>query len=90
MFLESKVERVLIPILKLLKEKDCLRPDWRSYLKAALFCCPFLTMNLADENKFTPEISLLGLAMAVEMGAESIGKRSLIDRTLDYVAQVLA
>lgn len=90
MFLESKVERVLIPTLKLLKEKGYLRPDWRTYMKAALFCCPFLTMNLADANKFTPEISLLGLSMAVEMGAESSEKHSLIDQTLDEVAQALA
>jgi hypothetical protein len=89
MFLESKVERVLVPILKLLKEKGYLRPDWRSYLKAALFCCPFLTMNLADAKKFTPESSLLGLAMSIEMGAESSGKRSLIDQTLDEAAQEL-
>jgi hypothetical protein len=89
MFLESKVKRVLVPTLELLKEKGYLRPDWRSYLKAALFCCPFLTMNLADAKKFTPEISLLGLAMSVEMGAESSGKRSLIDQTLDGVAQAL-
>jgi hypothetical protein len=90
MFLESKVERILMPTLKLLKEMGYLRPDWCAYLKAALFCCPFLTMNLADSNKFTPEISLLGLSMAVEMGSESNEKRSLIDQTLDQVAQFLA
>jgi hypothetical protein len=90
MFLESKVDRVLIPALKLLKEEGNLRPDWRTYIKAALFCCPFLTMNLADANKFTPEMSLLGLLMAVEMGAESNKKRSLIDQTLDEVAEALA
>lgn len=83
MFLRSKVERVLNPILGELRANGWLRADWRLYLKAALFCCPFLTMNLADANKFPPEISLLGLAMAVEMGAESGGKRSLIDRVLD-------
>ena len=31
-------------------------------------------MNLTDGGKFPPEISLLGLAMAVEMGAESSGR----------------
>jgi hypothetical protein len=54
-----------------------------------LFCCPFLTLNLADEERFPPEIALLGLAMAVEMGAESAGERSLIDRTLDEVEAAL-
>lgn len=89
MFLRSKVERVLIPILRQLKQTGDLSPDWRPYLKAALFCCPFLTMNLADASKFTPEISLLGLAMSVEMGAESTGHFSLIDQTLDEVTRAI-
>ncbi len=84
-FLHSKVERTLIPLLQMLKARGWLRTDWRAYLKAALFCCPFLTMNLTDSAKFPADISLLGLAMAVEMGGESRGARSLIDRTLDDV-----
>lgn len=90
MFLRSKVERVLIPILTELKRRGWLRQNWRAYLKSSLFCCPFLTMNLTDSTKFQPEISLLGLAMAVEMGAESSGARSLIDVTLDEVERALA
>jgi hypothetical protein len=90
MFLESKVQRVLIPSLLELKRRNWLREDWRDYLKCALFCCPFLTMNLADSAKFLPEISLLGLCMAVEMGADSAGQRSLIDQVLDVAAEQLA
>lgn len=90
MFLTSKVARTLKPILRDLRERGQLRDDWRAMLKAALFCCPFLTMNLADPAKFPPEISLLGLAMAVEMGSESQQERSLIDRTLDDVAADLS
>ncbi len=89
MFLRSKVERALLPALQLLRERFLLRPDWRAFLKSALFCCPLLTMNLTDRAKFSPEISLLGLAMAVEMGAESAGERSIIDQTLDDVEQSL-
>lgn len=89
MFLYSKVERVLMPILSELKRRKWLRRDWRACLKAALFCCPFVTMNLADSSKFPPEISLLGLAMSVEMGAESRGRRSLIDTILDEAEQRL-
>jgi hypothetical protein len=88
-FFRSKVERVLIPILRDLKAANQLRGNWREYLKAALFCCPFLTMNLTDSAKFSPEISLLGLAMAVEMGSESKGEQSLIDATLDEVTATL-
>lgn len=89
MFLTSKTERVLLPTLRDLRRRGWLRPDWRAYLKAALFCCPMLTLNLADGDRFPPEISLLGLAMAVDMGAESQDVRSLIDRTLDTVEQAL-
>ncbi len=81
MFLESKINRVLAPYLAANYTKD----DWRIFLKSALFCCPFLTMNLADNERFPPEISLLGLAMSIEMGAESHEKRSLIDKILDDV-----
>lgn len=89
MFLSSKVDRVLIPILEHLKAKGELREDWRAYLKAALFCCPFLTMNLANADRFPPDIALLGLAMSVEMGAESDQQRSRIDQALDEVQQAL-
>ncbi len=86
MFLESKADRVLKPILGRLSDEGMLRSGWREYVKLALFCCPFLTMNLADQSRFPPEITLLGLAMCVEMGSESAGERSLIDATLDRVA----
>jgi hypothetical protein len=78
-----------VPTLRLLSEKGQLDADWRAYLKLALFCCPFLTMNLADQNKFPPEITLLGLCMAMEMGAESVGQRSLIDAVLDQAESKL-
>jgi hypothetical protein len=90
MFLRSKIDRTLIPILQELRQRGLLRPDWRRYLKAALFCCPFLTLDLTDTDRFPPEIALLGLTMAVEMGAESENERSLIDQTLDDVERVLA
>lgn len=85
MFQSSKVERVLIPILRDSRDRGWLREDWRAYLKAALFCCPLLTMNLTDAAKFPPSISLLGLTMAVEMGGESEEVRSRIDTLLDEV-----
>jgi hypothetical protein len=90
MFFDSKVQRVLLPILRELEQRGWLRADWRDYLKSALFCCPFLTMNLTDSEKFPPKIGLLGLAMAVEMGAESSGKRSRVDTTLDNLASQLS
>lgn len=86
MFLNSKIDRVLTPILRKMKYNEQLRDDWRAYLKAALFCCPFLTLNL---RRFPPKIALLGLSMAIQMGSESRGDRSLIDQVLDRVEQTL-
>ena len=84
--LRSKLERVLKPLIKELKSRDCLDDKWREYLKLALFCCPFLTMNLSDANKFSPEITLLGLAISVEMGSTNLGKaKSLLDSELDKI-----
>ena len=79
-FLRSKIRRVLKPLLEELQSKNWLHPCWREYLKLALFCCPFLTMNLSDRLKFPPEITLLGLATSVEMGSSSLGE---IDSFLD-------
>jgi hypothetical protein len=89
MFLGSKVENTLIPILQELKRRDWLQTGWRAFLKAALFCCPFLTMNLADKAKFPPEISLLGLCMSVEMGASNKERSSPIDIILNEVEKEL-
>jgi hypothetical protein len=86
MFFDSKFERVFIPILQLLKAQDELRADWRELVKLALMCCPLLTMNL---TKFPPEIALLGLCFAIEMGADSTGQRSFIDQALDRAEALL-
>ena len=83
MFLQSKVENVLIPLLAELATRDWIRPDWRARMKTALMCCPLLTIKLADPQTIPPEIAFLGLASAVEMGADSHETRSLIDQVLD-------
>jgi hypothetical protein len=82
----SKTRQVLQPILRNIKARGWLSKEWRAYLKLALLCCPLLTMNLADRQKFPPSIGLLGLCMAVEMGSESSGEtRSLLDSELDLI-----
>ncbi len=86
--LQSKLQLVLKPLLQQLKSQGGLDRNWRQYLKAALFCCPFLTMNLGDTVKFPAAITLLGLALAVEMGSDS-GGQSLLDRELDQIEQEL-
>ena len=89
LFLRSKLQRVLIPTLRELSRRQWLREDWRAYFKAALACCPLMTLNLADGARFPPQISLLGLAMTMEMGGESRGQRSHIDRALDEAAAAI-
>ncbi len=89
MFFESKIDNVLIPMLKLLKAEGLLRDDWRAFLKSALFCCPYLTMNLADRERFPAKIALLGLTMAIEMGAESSIKLSYLDEMLNRAENAL-
>ncbi|NEO99735.1 MAG: hypothetical protein F6K58_13865 [Symploca sp. SIO2E9] len=89
-FLKSKLHRVLKPILKELKSRVWLATDWREYLKLALFCCPFLTMNLSDTQRFPPEITLLGLAISMEMGSRGQNSlKTLLDQELDTIAAQL-
>jgi hypothetical protein len=66
-----------------LRGRGWLRDDWRTYLKMALFCCPFLTMNLTDSNRFPDAVRWLGLSYAIIMGAESDGDtKSPLDQAL--------
>jgi Phosphotransferase enzyme family len=83
--LRSKLHHVLQPLLVELGDRQTF--NWREYLKAALFCCPFLTMNLRDAAKFPPTITLLGLALAVEMG--SAAKGGLLDQELDQIQAIV-
>jgi hypothetical protein len=89
MFFDSKVYSVLLPLLRDFNERGMLEPQWRQQLKAALFCCALLTKDLSDRSQFPADVGLLGLAFAVEMGAESVGERSFLDHALDEVADQL-
>ena len=53
-----------------LKKRGQLPGDWQDYMRAALFCCPTLVMNLRANagtalNSHTPQTSLLGLSIAM-------------------------
>jgi len=71
-------KHVLKPTYELLRKRGMLADNWRDYLRSALFCCPFLTVNLLAESKsngtlaerYPSSIKLLGLAMAMELGSE--------------------
>ncbi len=86
MFFTSKVERTLIPLISELRQRGWLAANWREMLKAALMCCPLLTMNLADSSRFPASVSLLGLCYAMEMGIERrAGETTLLSRALDAI-----
>lgn len=86
-FLQSKIKHVLQPLIDHLKAAGQLPDTWRQELKLALFCCPFLTMNLCDTQRFPPEITLLGLSLAVEMGSSSSSEdQSILDAALDQLS----
>lgn len=84
--LRSKLNGVLKPILKELQKQGYSIERWQEFLKLALFCCSFLTMNLSDSKRFSSKISLLGLAMSIEMGSYGInGTKSSLDRELNAI-----
>lgn len=87
-FLCSKIDHLLKPLLIELKRNNMLS-DWRNCLKSALFCCPFLTMNLADTNRFPPSITLLGLVHAMELGSIASEEHNLLNIELDKLEKEL-
>ncbi|HEV2583087.1 MAG TPA: HAD hydrolase-like protein [Ktedonobacteraceae bacterium] len=70
--LRAKVEHLLRPLVAELAARVALPDDWREIVQLALMCCPLLTINLADGERFPPEISWLGLSLAVQMGNSGI------------------
>jgi hypothetical protein len=72
MFRQSKVERVLRPIWSELVRRGESPELLTGLFQSALLCCPLLTLNLADRERFPAEIGLLGLALCVAVGCEPI------------------
>jgi len=71
-FLDIKASSLWAPLLLHLRERGLLRDNWRATLRAALFCCPTLVMDLraGGAGGHTPQSSALGLAVAVMVGSE--------------------
>jgi hypothetical protein len=85
MFLDSKFTYFFAPFMAAMRD----RSDWDAdlgdlglKLRAALMCCPLLTMNLADRGRFSPEVALLGLSYVIEMGLLPETPNRPIDRFL--------
>ncbi|HZS79443.1 MAG TPA: HAD hydrolase-like protein [Ktedonobacteraceae bacterium] len=70
--LESKIHHLLTPLIEILRKREALPDNWERYVQLALMCCPLLTVNLMDGERFPTVISWLGLAHAVQMGNSGI------------------
>ena len=66
----SKTELVLRPMVEDLGRRGWLYAEWKAYMQSALMCCPLLTMNLCDTEKFPDNVRLLGFAHAIVAGHE--------------------
>lgn len=65
------------PLLQELANRKWLPPYWKEYIRAALFCCPFLVLNLIDPKKYSAEQSILALSKCIELGSKSKQKNSV-------------
>ncbi len=91
--LKSRVDNVLRPTIAMLEKNGMLDDDWRERLRAALFCCPFLTVNLLADyvpngtlsERYKPAIKLLGLSMAMEFGATTCTGSNQLTEIIDEV-----
>ncbi|GAB4172421.1 MAG: hypothetical protein OHK0024_08800 [Thalassobaculales bacterium] len=78
-FLAAKAGLMWRPLLAELKQRGWLGPSWQAILRAALFCCPTLVMDLTareapeDPLAHNPASSLIGFAVAVMMGSPPVG-----------------
>ncbi len=64
----TKLEYLLQPLLSELRKQHALPGNWQEIMRLALMCCPLLTINLLDETRYSPAITWLGLAHALQMG----------------------
>jgi hypothetical protein len=87
-FLDIKASSLWAPLLLRLRERGLLSDRWRETLRAALFCCPALVMDLCagGAGGHTPESSALGLAVAVMVGSEpGLGSANRMSKFLDDI-----
>jgi hypothetical protein len=66
------MEYLLQPLLEWLHSVDALPENWLEIMQSALMCCPLLTINLIDQQRFPTVIGWLGFTMAVLMGNNGV------------------
>ncbi len=70
--LQTKVDHLLRPLIAKLREREMLPIHWKEIIQLAMMCCPLLTINLLDGERFPLSISWLGLSLAVQTGNSGI------------------
>lgn len=93
--LASKIKNVLQPTVALLRKYNVLPSEWQQFMRSALFCCPFLTVNLLAlpkpngtlAERYSSQIRLLGLALAIELAAVPDQSNN---RNSDLIASIFA
>lgn len=85
--LELYAKELWKPLLQELKQRGWLPPNWKEYIRKALFCCPFLVTNLIDAKKYNPEQSLLALSMCVMLGSSS-AKPNIVSKFIQSIEPI--
>ena len=92
-FLKLKSDNLWKPLLQALRAKGMLPENWQEYMRAALFCCPTLVMNLranagTSQNSHTPKTSLLGLCVAMMLSSPPHEGHDIISEFFDDLRRV--
>ncbi|MBO0792848.1 MAG: hypothetical protein J2P36_18125 [Ktedonobacteraceae bacterium] len=66
--LQVKLQRLVVPLLELLRGRNALPDDWSDILRMALMCCPLLTINLLE--RLPAPVCWLGLSYVMQMGVQ--------------------
>lgn len=90
MFLESKRDNFWSPLIKALKNKNMLSDNWEQYIRAGLFCCPSLVMNLragcgTKNNSHTEKTSLLGFSNSLMLYSKPVNNKDLVSEFFDVI-----
>jgi hypothetical protein len=70
--LQTKDRYLLNPLVDWLRSINALPKNWQEIVQSALMCCPLLTINLIDRQRFPAVIGWLGFTLAVLMGNKGI------------------
>ena len=81
--LKLKFKTLWKPLIDLLKEQNLLEKSAKEFIKKALFCCPFLAVNLINYEKFSSVVSMLAISIAIELWTST--EESEIDKMIDSV-----